>query len=146
MTHPLIEDTQEWFEKANHDLITAKAAKGVKVYDTAIFHCQQAAEKAVKGFLTYHDIKFEKDHNIVKHLKKAIAIEGSFELWEEAGRVLSPYAVMIRYPGNIVEVSPKAFAVAYRYAKGIYDHALSVLPKVVRPKRPPKKRRSKNGR
>jgi HEPN domain len=33
--------------------------------DTAVYHCQQAAEKALKAFLTARDIAFEKTHNLV---------------------------------------------------------------------------------
>jgi HEPN domain-containing protein len=32
--------------------------------DTAVYHCQQAVEKALKAFLTYHDTEFEKTHGI----------------------------------------------------------------------------------
>ncbi len=92
MTQPLLENVRAWFEKADHDLATARAAKGIKVYDTALFHCQQAAASLTK------------------------------------------YAVLPRYPEDVVEISAKAYAVAYKYAKGIYDHSLSVLPKGIRPK------------
>ena len=132
---PLHKNAQEWFEKAEHDLATAKAAKSIRVYDTALFHCQQAAEKAIKGFLTFHDIEFEKNHNMVNHLKKAITVESSFELWQEAVVILTNYAVLPRYPGNYVEVNSKAYTTAFKYAKRIYDHALSVLPKDLHPRK-----------
>ena len=48
---------QSWLVKALHDLATArKAASPPDPYlDTAIYHCQQAGEKTVKGFLAFHD-------------------------------------------------------------------------------------------
>ena len=30
-----------------------------------MYHCQQAAEKAIKGYLTYHEVEFERTHNLV---------------------------------------------------------------------------------
>ena len=30
----------------------------------SVFHSQQAAEKAIKGFLTFHQIAFRKTHNL----------------------------------------------------------------------------------
>lgn len=40
-----------WLIKARNDLFTARALGGLPdaPLDTAIYHCQQAAEKAVKG-------------------------------------------------------------------------------------------------
>ncbi len=46
---------KSWLTKANHDLGSARQlSHGPDPYfDTAIYHCQQAAEKALKGFLVY---------------------------------------------------------------------------------------------
>src|SRR5712692_2174096 len=57
---------QTWLAKAQHDLAAARklSAEPDPYLDTAIYHCQQAAEKAVKGFLVFHDQDFEKTHNI----------------------------------------------------------------------------------
>ncbi len=56
MTETPSRTSQVWFAKAKRDLDSAtKLAEGPEPYlDTAIYHCQQAAEKAVKGFLIYH--------------------------------------------------------------------------------------------
>ena len=125
----LVKNTQEWFEIAQRDLQAAKLLREARLYENALFNCQQAAEKAVKGFLTYHDKVFDKDHNISKHLIQASGIESRFELWKEAAALLTKYAVLPRYPDDVLDVSAKSSATAYKFAKGIYDHALSVLPK-----------------
>ena len=131
----LVKNAQEWLEKASHDLQAAHLLQKARLYDIALFHCQQAAEKAVKGFLTYHDKVFDKDHNIPKHLTKAAAIDSSFELWKEAARILSKYAVLPRYPDALLEISAKSCRTAYGYAKDIYSHSLSVLPKEAHPRK-----------
>lgn len=138
----LVKNAQEWLEKASHDLQAAHLLLKAGLYDIALFHCQQAAEKAVKGFLTYHDKVFDKDHNIPKHLTKAAAIDSSFELWKEAARILSKYAVLPRYPDALLEISAQSCKAAYQYAKDIYSHSLAVLPKEAHP---PKAKQRKNG-
>lgn len=46
-----------WMKKAANELNSAKklASGSDKVPDTAIYHCRQAAEKAVKGYLVSVD-------------------------------------------------------------------------------------------
>ena len=52
---------QNWLTKAQHDLSAAvKLSSDPDLLDTAIYHCQQSAEKSVKGFLVYRDQRFEK--------------------------------------------------------------------------------------
>jgi len=55
-------ETRGWMVKARHDLRTAEtlAATSPPLNDEAVFHCQQAAEKAIKGFLTWHGQTFRK--------------------------------------------------------------------------------------
>jgi HEPN domain-containing protein len=59
-----------WIAKAKSDLHLAE--KGVKeddlTLDTAIFHTQQCAEKALKGFLAYHEQPLLKTHDLTKLL------------------------------------------------------------------------------
>lgn len=47
--------TQSWLTKAQHDLASADvlSQSQLPLLDTAIYHCQQAAEKSVKGFLVF---------------------------------------------------------------------------------------------
>jgi HEPN domain-containing protein len=38
--------------------------KAPALFGAAVFHCQQAAEKALKGFLAWHDTPFRKTHDL----------------------------------------------------------------------------------
>jgi HEPN domain-containing protein len=40
------------------------AAAAPPLFDEAVFHCQQAAEKAPKGFLAFNGCSFRKTHNL----------------------------------------------------------------------------------
>lgn len=89
-----------WINKAKSDLRLAE--KGVKdddsTLDTAIYHTQQCAEKAFKGFLAYHDNFSSKTHDLVKLLELCCMIDPEFsELCFDAA-VLSPFATEFRYP------------------------------------------------
>jgi HEPN domain-containing protein len=97
--------TRSWLVKAKRDLLSAGelAAAEMPLLDTAAYHCQQAAEKAIKGFLLFHDIRFEKTHDVEVLLSQAAEIEPSFTDCIDAARILTPLAVEFRYPGDFVE-------------------------------------------
>ena len=55
-----IAETRAWLQKANEDLQAATwLLEPPKALSSGtVFHCQQAAEKTLKGFLAWHDIPF----------------------------------------------------------------------------------------
>jgi HEPN domain-containing protein len=57
------EETFAWLAKADEDLRAARVLIDVRepLLETAIFHCQQAAEKAFKAFLVWHDCPIPSD-------------------------------------------------------------------------------------
>jgi HEPN domain-containing protein len=71
---------RNWLKKARRDLLSArKLARGKEPYlDTAIYHCQQLAEKCVKGWLVYNDISFEKTHDLRLLVTLAAEVEQKF--------------------------------------------------------------------
>lgn len=126
---------QSWLIKAQHDLATARkvAADPDPYLDTAIYHCQQAAEKAVKGFLVFRDQEFDKTHNIQFLVALAIPFEAGFSSWLEVGARLTPYAGMFRYPGEVLEPNRAEFDQALQEAEELYNFVLSSLPAEVHP-------------
>jgi HEPN domain-containing protein len=127
---------QSWLIKAQHDLASAHilAAHDSPLLDTAIYHCQQAAEKAVKGFLVFCDQEFERVHDVEALIKAATPYQAGFSAWAEVGRLLTPYARMFRYPGIVVEPNREQFSQALSSAEGIYAFVLTLLPEEVHPK------------
>ena len=92
--------SREWLLKAFNDLRSAyRLAEGNDpILDTAAFHCQQAAEKALKGFLVHHEVPFEKTHNLVVIIDLTLPIDPDFSRLSGAAALLTPYATMQRYP------------------------------------------------
>ena len=124
-----------WIIKARNDLTTAREigrlAEGP--LDTAIYHCQQAAEKAVKGFLAFHDHRLERSHDIERLVELAVAYDESFNAWEDAAITLTPYATAYRYPGesSALEPSRAEFEEALKLAEELVTFVLSRLPEEV---------------
>jgi HEPN domain-containing protein len=119
-----------WLMKARRDLLSAKRlARGSDPYlDTAIYHCQQAAEKAVKGWLVYNDLFFEKTHDLRLLVTLASEVEPKFANWFNAAEQISPYATAYRYPGEVLEPDIDEFNQVFQAAGKIYDFICSLLP------------------
>jgi hypothetical protein len=64
----LVAETRGWLQRAAHDLGAGAADLNVEPPFTgdAVFHAQQAAEKSMKGFLTWHRRIFRKTHNLTE--------------------------------------------------------------------------------
>jgi len=135
MADPKEELVRQWLIKANHDLASARKLANVPnpYLDSAIFHCQQAAEKAIKAFLVYHDQRFDKTQDLEILLDLATKFESQFSQHLETAAQLTPYAVTFRYPGNDIEPEPEEFADALKVAEKIYQFVLSNLPATVQP-------------
>ena len=130
-------EAKAWMVKAWRDLETARrAATGEPpFYDVAVYHCQQAAEKAVKAFLVHHGKAYEKTHDIEVLIDVASEIETDFSNLADAADALTPYATRFRYPNATfaVEPQPAEYHEAMQHAQAIYDFVLSLLPTETKP-------------
>ncbi|HEX3856927.1 MAG TPA: HEPN domain-containing protein [Verrucomicrobiae bacterium] len=137
MADPTAELTRVWLLKAHGDLHTAVQIGSLPDghLDVGIYHCQQAAEKALKGYLLFHDVSFEKTHDLKKLVRQAEPLDGGFDQFREAAAILTPYIAAYRYPDEfaILEPSRAEFDDAVRQAQTVYDFVLNLLPKEARP-------------
>jgi HEPN domain-containing protein len=53
----LIAETRAWLTKSTNDLRAAETLirSSPPLLNESVFHCQQAVEEAMKGFLTWHE-------------------------------------------------------------------------------------------
>jgi HEPN domain-containing protein len=133
------ERTRSWLTKALIDLESAKTlASGPnrQLLETAVYHCQQAAEKAVKAFLFYRDRRFDKTHDIEALINVAIPLEASFEKRRNAAKLLTPYVAVYRYPDSPPPPTKRTFNQALRSATDIYAFVLSLVPEETHPTKP----------
>ncbi len=135
---------QQWLRKARTDLQSARtlATSADHLLDTALYHCQQSAEKAVKAYLAFCDHPLEKTHNVKTLVQLAARYESRFAVWEEAGKNLTPYAIEFRYPPEAVEPDDEQYQQAEQAAAGIFAFVCSLLPEEARPPIPPRSTKS----
>lgn len=129
---------RSWLAKALNDLKSVRVFLSVDPegpLDAAIYHCQQAAKKAVKAFLVSQGIAPEKTLDVRKLVVQASAFEPKFNDYIGHAAALTPYAWEFRYPGDFTETYPTRdeFDEAWQQAQAIYDFVLSLLPKQVQP-------------
>ncbi|MGB6563047.1 MAG: HEPN domain-containing protein [Candidatus Binataceae bacterium] len=80
--------------------------KAPALFGAAVFHCQQAAEKALKGFLAWHDTPFRKTHDLEESGEACIAIDATLRETIERAIPLTEYAGSSATPVNTK--SPRA--------------------------------------
>ncbi|MDI6739148.1 MAG: HEPN domain-containing protein [Candidatus Edwardsbacteria bacterium] len=126
---------KSWLAKANNDLHAARTLSGSpdRLLDVAVYHCQQAAEKAIKGYFVLRDARFTKTHDIGDLVSMARAIDSGFDQWQDAADLLTPYATSYRYPGESVEPTAEEYQRAFSAAQGIFDFILSLMPRESQP-------------
>lgn len=120
---------KNWLIKALHDLAVSKKLKtGEEQYlDVAIYHCQQAAEKAIKGFLVLHDKEFPKTHDLRLLVQLAVSVNSEFVKHEDAAEILTPYATEFRYPGDIMDPTKEEMEQGIKNAEEIVNYVISLL-------------------
>lgn len=103
MDNAKLEWVRSWLIKAHSDLRSARAlvALSEPATDTAIYHCQQAAEKSLKGYLAFRDQPLERTHDLQRLLDLAIALDSAFASLEVQADILNPYATAFRYPNTL---------------------------------------------
>ena len=128
---------REWLRIARKDRNSArKLAEGDNpIFETALFHCQQAAEKAIKGYLLYHDRRFEKTHDIRPLVAQAHAVDDSFGELRSDAALLTPYAQTFRYPEDATHPTHELFEKALAAADRVYRFVLAKHPELD-PERP----------
>ena len=121
--------TQAWFIKANEDLREAEfvLTASPPFVGSSLYHSEQAVEKAMKGFLTWHQTAFTTDD--LEQLRLLCAeIDGAL------GEVLKPvdqineYGWRFRYPNDLGEPAFDHATDTLRLAAAVVG---AVLAKVV---------------
>jgi len=114
---------RQWLAKADADLDTAKFlfCPGKSFFPAICFHCQQAAEKYFKAFLTWQQIEFPKTHDLQLLLGLIASIDSSLALELTEVVALNPYGVDIRYPGDAPEITREDADEAIRLADKVKE-------------------------
>jgi len=103
------------------------------IVEDALFHCQQAAEKALKAFLVAHEQAVPKTHDLDLLSSRCEAIEPSLRAILTDARDLTTFAWAFRYPGEWEAPPPGKGESALGLARRVYETIVSHLPDEARP-------------
>ncbi len=121
-------ETREWLAKAYEDLASARVLIGSGHIANALFFCQQAAEKSLKAFLTWHERAFRRTHDLEELGEACRAIDGTLAPLLEQADVLSDYAWKLRYPGALYAPELQEAKTMFGLTGGIFREIQSRLP------------------
>ena len=114
MSQPVEGSADDWLARADEDLLVAVLLLSHGLFNSAAYHCQQCAEKAVKALLVEYGVRPSKTHDLdeLVYACRKVGAEFGPDLID-AALVLTPFAMVSRYPGwGHVSASQAEHAVA----------------------------------
>ena len=128
--NPRLEEVSEWLQKAEQDLLSARILleHDPPVLETTCFHSQQAVEKALKAYLVWRGIPFERVHSLTYLLDLCQVQEPQFAPLRNRVETLAPYAIEVRYPGSIMDVSQEEAQEAVATMESLWNFILALIP------------------
>jgi HEPN domain-containing protein len=120
----------EWLHKANADLAAAECllSESDAFAGIVMFHCQQAAEKFLKAFLTWRGTDFPKTHDLGTLLNLIETVDRPLAVSLLTSVALTSYGVELRYPSDHREATAEEARDAVELAKKVRDAVLPLLP------------------
>ena len=88
-----LREAYEWLGRAERDVMAAERARaGTPIIgDAMAFHAQQAAEKALKGFLVAHGRTFARTHDLIELTAAFQTIDSNIARLLFAAKSFTPY-------------------------------------------------------
>jgi len=128
-------EVRSWLELAALDLDAAiRLAEDPDLARVVVYHCQQTAEKAIKGFLTWHGARFGRTHDLDVLGSLARPLAPVLEPALDRAVELTPYAWLYRYPPDSPAPLEDEAREAIEVARELLDAILETLPCELRPR------------
>ena len=114
--------SNEWLKYAKMDFDSAGFLRQMKPqpFEIICFHCQQAAEKAMKAYLALHKKEIPRIHDLTVLNHLCTEIDDTMNLSYSACEELNDFSVQIRYPTDY-ELTEEDTRIALRNAGKIFD-------------------------
>jgi len=121
---------EAWLAKAENDLLNIEnnLAAAEVPWDTVCFHAQQATEKLLKGFLVFHGQIPARTHDLIVLLTACVQIDQELGDLEGDCRLLTYFAVAVRYPSDIFEPGEEDSRPLFEAAQRVRKEILARLP------------------
>lgn len=128
-------ETKRWLSRAKRDRAAAAFALTAAPPFAAdvVVHAQQAAEKALKAFLTWHSSPCRKTHNLEELGEQRLRFDPTVASLVDQVVPLTEYAWKYRYPGAPEDPSREEAEAALAVARALYEGIVTRLPLAVRP-------------
>ena len=129
MLNPAHDLALEWLHRAEHDLRVSRYLQTMPnvPLESLGFHAQQCVEKALKGYLTLHQVSFQRRHDLSYLLDLCLPFDDDFAQFRADADELTPYAVEFRYPDALVSISSDHVWTITEIAERIYTFVLARL-------------------
>jgi HEPN domain-containing protein len=95
-----------WLAYAHGDLETAKILSVSEeiIVASILFHTQQCAEKALKAYLVFNNVRFERTHDLVELVHSCSCFDHEFAKLTHMAAALTPFAIGSRYPDGCINL------------------------------------------
>jgi len=126
---PRVGLARAWLDRAGRDLRLSRLAVGdPSLSGLAAFHCQQAAEKALKAFLAWRNEPLPRTHDLPALLVRCQALEPPFAALQHAAGTLDVYLTSGRYPDAGPEPSVAEAQQALQLAEQVVAFVAARVP------------------
>lgn len=117
---------REWFNIADLDLSAAEFLQKMNPIPVEIicYHCQQSAEKYLKGFLALNGEEVKRTHDLIQLNKACQKYDDSFKTIQEECLMLTDYGVHLRYPFPM-DILESDMVIAIKNAQTIRSYVLA---------------------
>ncbi len=116
-------EAAKWLRQAAKDRNAAQVLLEAEP-SRSVFHSQQAAGKATKAFLTFHQIAFRKTHDLTELGSQCVTVDPGLETILRDTEGLTDYASGFRYPDSPYEPDAAEAAEALTIAAKLCDEVL----------------------
>jgi HEPN domain-containing protein len=123
-----IKEAQEWQRLAAMDLNTAEYLKNMKPLPIEIicYHCQQSAEKYLKGYLVFCGMTPPRMHDLDELCKLCLKYSNNFKNIADQCSDLATYGVQPRYPMELI-LDKEDMQQALDSAKAVKDFVVAII-------------------
>ena len=117
------DEVRAWLNRAAADLRAAAHDRTAipPLSADSLFHAQQAIEKCLKAFLTEHDRRFRKTHDLIELGRACTNIDETLEDLLRKAAPLTEYAWRYRYPGDVDEPTEDEVDEALTLARDVWQ-------------------------
>jgi HEPN domain-containing protein len=119
----------EWLDFALDDIRCARYLFGFGGYEKAVaFHCQQAIEKALKGYILFKRRRHIDGHNLTYLCRQAIKEDQSFSDYLDESARLNRYYIGTRYPSDYpIKLSESEILNVLHMANAMFKHISKLI-------------------